>query len=393
MVEKIGYIQRKMDEKNIDILVATTPENVTYMTEFRSVTHQTLKGTLIFSVISKDKDTGPLIILPLVEVDRLFDIDRLPEEIITFGNFNFVAGEKLSSKDKKLLKQIKVNKWNKNPLKILVNNIKEKYGENLRIGLDERGLTFSEYNFIQNELQNSEIFEAFNTLKEIRTIKTEEEIKKIQKALKITEKALKITLESIKESVTGIDLQKIFEKELVENGAAPSFTIIGIGKDEAYPNAKPSNKKLKRGELVRFDVGCEYSCYFSDIARTAVLGRPSEKQKRYYEAILEGEQKILDNIKEGIIASELFKIGVKTISNTIKEYKRHHVGHGIGIEGYDYPLLVPESNTILKKNMTVCVETPYYELGFGGLQVEDEILVTKRGFKMLTSLQRDLFVL
>jgi len=352
-----------------------------------------LKGTLIFSVVPKDKNTEPLIILPIGETDRLFDMDKLPGELITFGNFNFVAGEQLSSKDKKFLQQIEINKWKEDPLTILVNAIKEKYGENLRIGIDERGLTFSEYNRIRKALHNFEVFEAFNTFKEIRMIKTEEEIKKIQKAVSITEGALKTTLESIKESVTEVELQKIFEKELVENGAVPAFTIIGFGANGAYPNAMPSNKKLKKGELVRFDLGCTYECYYSDISRTAIIGKPSEKQKRYYEAILGGQQKILDNIREGVVASELFEIGVKTISKTIKEYKRHHVGHGIGIEVYDYPILAPWNNMILKESMTMCVETPFYELGFSGWQIEDEILITKKGVKLLTSLGRDLFVL
>lgn len=393
MIETVRHTQKEMKEKGVDILVATTPENVTYTTGFRGLSHQILRGTLVFSVTSKDKNTEPLIILPIGEADRLFCMDRIPGEIITFGNFSFTAGERLSSKDKKFLQQIKVNKWKENALTILINAIKQKYGENLRIGVDERGLTFSEYDLIRKELHNFEVFEAFNTFKEIRTIKTEEEVKKIQKAVSITEKALKITLESIKESITEVELQKIFEKELVGNGAVPAFTVIGFGENGAHPNAKPSNKKLKKGELVRFDVGCTYDCYFSDIARTAVLGAPSEKQKRYYEAILEGEQRILENIKEGAVASNLFEIGVKTISETLREYKRHHVGHGIGIEVYDYPLLAPENNTILKENMTMCIETPFYEFGFGGWQIEDEILVTREGFKLLTSLERNLFVL
>jgi len=393
MTEKMKYIQQEMKDKDIDILVATTPENVTYTTGFRSITHQMLKGTLIFSVISEDKNAEPLIILPIGEADRLFDMDKLSGELITFGNFNFVAGEQLTPKDRKYLEQIKVNKWNENALTMLVNAIKERYGKNLKIGVDERGLTFSEYNFIKKELQNSEVFEAFNTFKEIRKIKTEEEIKKIQRSVKITEEALQKAIESIKESVTEVELQKVFEKELIENSAVPAFTLIGFGTNGAYPNAKPSKKKLKRGELVRFDLGCTYESYYSDIARTAIVGRPSEKQKKYYDAILKGQQKILDNIKEGAIASELFDIGVKTVSKTIKEYRRHHVGHGIGIEVYDYPILAPWNNMVLKENMTMCVETPFYELGFGGWQIEDEIVVTKRGFRFLTSLERDLFIL
>jgi len=393
MDERLAHIKGEMQKRDIDILIATTPENVTYTTGFRSVTHQMLKGTLIFSVISKDKKIPPVMILPIGEADRLFDMNKLPGEILTFGNFNFVPGEKLTPKDKRYLKQIENNKWKENAFDILLSTVKERYGENLRIGIDERGLTYSEYNLIKEKLSESEVFEAFNIFKEIRTIKTKEEIKKIKTSVKITEEALLKTIESIKESVEEVELQKIFEKELIENNALPAFTLIGFGANGAYPNAKPSNRKLKKGELVRFDLGCTYECYYSDIARTAIVGTPSEKQQKYYDAIVEGQQEILDNIRDGAIASELFDIGVKTVKKTIKEYERHHVGHGIGIEVYDYPILAPWNTMKLKEDMTMCIETPFYEFGFGGLQIEDEIVVTKNGYKMLTSIDRDLFVL
>jgi Xaa-Pro aminopeptidase len=394
MKERISILKQKMAEKNVDILVATTPENVTNMTGFRSVSHQMLKGTFIFSVISREKDMDPILILPIGEIDRVFDsADAV--ELCTFGsNFNFVISDSLDSKDNQFLAHYKKNHPSENAFSLLAKTIKDRFGKNLRIGVDERGISHSEFVSIQNELGTSEVFEAFGLFKQIRSIKTGAEIDLIQKALRITEEALRTTLNSIKDGITEIELQKIFEKYLIDQGAIPQFTLVGFGSHGAYPNVKPSNKKLKKGDLVRFDLGCTYESYFSDIARTAVLGKPSQKQQSYYDAILEGEQKILDNMREGAVVSELFDIGVAAVKKTIKAYKRHHVGHGIGIEVYDLPVLVPGDATVLKENMVFCVETPYYELGYGGWQIEDEVRITRNGFEFLGApLERELWVI
>ncbi|MBU7033047.1 MAG: aminopeptidase P family protein [Theionarchaea archaeon] len=394
MKERITILKQKMAEKDIDILVATTPENVTNMTGFRSVSHQMLKGTLIFSVISREKDAQPILILPIGETDRVMDKTDIVE-LCTFGsNFNFVVNESLGQEDKQFLTQYKKNHPSENAFSLLAKTINERFGKNLHIGVDERGISPSEFVSIQNELGTSRVFEAFGFFKQARSIKTWAEIDLIQKALRITEEALRTTLNSIKEGISEIELQKIFEKYLIDQGALPQFTLVGFGSHGAYPNVKPSGRKLKKGELVRFDLGCTYESYFSDIARTAVLGRPNQKQQSYYDALLEGEQQILDNMREGAVVSELFEIGVSTVKKTIKAYRRHHVGHGIGIEVYDFPVLVPGDDTVLKENMVFCVETPYYELGYGGWQIEDEVRVTRNGFEFLGApLERELWVI
>ena len=394
MKERINILKQKMAEHDVDVLVATTPENVTNMTGFRSVSHQMLKGTLIFSVISQEKNSNPLLILPIGEIDRVLDkVDSV--ELCTFGgNFNFVKNKSLGQQETQFLEFYEKNHPTESAFSLLTTTIKERFGTDVRIGVDERGISHSEFMLIQDELKSCEVFEAFGFFKKIRSIKTEREINLIQKALQITESALRITLNSIREGISEVELQKIFETQLIDQGALPQFTLVGFGPNGAYPNVKPSQRKLKKGELVRFDLGCTYESYFSDIARTAVLGTPSEKQQSYYDALVEGEQKILDNMKEGAVVSELFDIGVNTVKKTITEYKRHHVGHGIGIEVYDYPVLVPHDDTVLKENMVFCVETPYYELGYGGWQIEDEVRVTRKGFEFLGGpLERELWII
>ena len=146
--------------------------------------------------------------------------------------------------------------------------------------------------------------------------------------------------------------------------------------------------------MVRFDLGCVYQGYRSDIARTAVLGKPGDKLARYYAAILTGEKAGMAAMKPGVSVSRIFEVAVKaTRENGMPHYQRHHVGHGIGLEPYDPPTLNAATETPLEPGMVFCVETPYYEHGWGGVQVEDAVEVTAAGIRRLTRSSQDLAII
>ncbi len=148
---------------------------------------------------------------------------------------------------------------------------------------------------------------------------------------------------------------------------------------------------LRRGEVIRFDVGCMLDGYYSDIARNYSLGQPSagERALRYYEAILAAEQAAVDAMRPGVPASAVFQAGVAAAREAgIPHYQRTHIGHGIGLEMYDIPLLGPNDHTPLEAGMVFEVETPYYELGFPGLQVEDTVVLREGGAEILAGLDR-----
>jgi Xaa-Pro aminopeptidase len=146
--------------------------------------------------------------------------------------------------------------------------------------------------------------------------------------------------------------------------------------------------------MIRFDFGCTMDGYTSDLARTAVAGEPSPKIRDYYEALKRGTLDAIAIIKPGVIAQDIFKVAVdSTIRNGLAGYERHHCGHGIGLEIYDLPSVAPGCETPIEENMTLCIETPYYELGWGGLQIEHTVAVTRNGTRRLDKTSSDLIVL
>ena len=269
--------------------------------------------------------------------------------------------------------------------------------------MDETNLP-SEHPFwqvIKKTLPDLDAIRAEKIFKEIRMVKSNEEIKRIQKAVRITEKAWKTALEQTREGMTEIEFEKIYQHTiLLEGGKILSRmgmygSPIAFGRRTTFVDiAAPSNYKLKRGDIIRIDGGCSYMGYPCDIGRSAVLGQPSEKLLKYWNAIFEGEELAIDMAKHGVKASTIFNPVVEKVRKSgIPHYKRHHTGHGYGIEGYDPPLISPNDHTPLEEGMVLCFETPYYEVGWGGILHEDVVVITKNEPHYLTTFEGELRII
>jgi Xaa-Pro aminopeptidase len=147
--------------------------------------------------------------------------------------------------------------------------------------------------------------------------------------------------------------------------------------------------------VIWFDVGCRYQGYWSDIARNFSLGEPSPRAQRIYRAMLEGEKQGIAATRPGMTGSELFELTMEATRQAgAPHYRRHHLGHGIGSEVYEQPLLAPQVEEVIEAGMVLNIETPYYEFGLGALHVEDPYLVGMNGNnELLTTLGRELHII
>ncbi|MGC2778727.1 MAG: M24 family metallopeptidase [Bradyrhizobium sp.] len=189
------------------------------------------------------------------------------------------------------------------------------------------------------------------------------------------------------EGVTEQEMLRAFNGCTVQHDATPVVGCIGFGNRSAMINVQPSRRALNRGDVIRFDVGGRYRHYRSDMARIACFGEPSAKIAKYHRAVEKGVLRAYEVIKPGLKVADLFNEVVTAVRQEgIPHFKRSHVGHGIGVDGYDPPNISDSSTDVLEENMVICVETPYYELGFAGLQVEDMIRVTGDGAESLMTM-------
>lgn len=227
-----------------------------------------------------------------------------------------------------------------------------------------------------------------------RLIKTGGELHQLRTASAITEAAMLKAVGQAHEGMSELDISGIISGEIVKAGGIPRFIVVTSGERSAYVDAYASSRRLGRGDLLRLDLGATYQGYWADMARTFVMGGATLEQERRYEALRLGEAAQLEMVRPGIAASDLFDVAIESVrSNGFDGYDRHHCGHAIGLAANEFPQIAAGSETVLEPGMTFCVETPYYELGWGGMMVEDTVIVTETGAELLTHSDRSLRVI
>ncbi|NPV69820.1 MAG: aminopeptidase P family protein [Firmicutes bacterium] len=380
-----------------DAIVATSFPNVFYSTGFASLGQKTIAGTKVFSVVLPGNPPRVTAVFPVGEADLAVEELRDGIEVWPFGKF-FIEGADpaLPGTDGKLSRALASVRGSA-AIETLVDLLKHLGLQGCKVAVDESGLTPQEWNALAGSFRGA-IAPAFAAWKEIRTVKTAGEIGRLKRAAEITCAAMDHSLAAAREGMTEVELAAVYEKYLLDNGAATILSVVLFGTHSAYPNGLPGNRRLKKGDIIRLDAGCVYQGYHADLARIALFGEPDRRTRdralTYHKAALEGVRKAVAAMRPGVPPEKLFGVAVDTTRKEgIPHFKRTHVGHGIGAEIYDPPMLREGITTPLEPGMVFCVETPYYELGFGGIQVEDTVVVTEKGAEYLSPPSKEMEVL
>ncbi len=230
-------------------------------------------------------------------------------------------------------------------------------------------------------------------LHEVRAVKNKKELANINKAQKISEKVLKYTLAKLHTGITEIEVEAFIKKSFVKfNAPILSFSpIVSFGKNTANIHHLLNKTKLKKGDIVMFDFGCAVNHYCSDMSRTFFWGEPSKKQKKVYLAILEAQNRAIKKIQKGERRAKIIDKVARNFLNKKYGEKRfpHGLGHGIGTVVHEWPNLKPASEDILPIGCVMTVEPGIYLKNFGGVRIEDMILITKKSCKNLTDFPKD----
>lgn len=227
----------------------------------------------------------------------------------------------------------------------------------------------------------------------IRMIKDEEEIHLIEKAVKIADKAFARLLPELKEGMTELEAAALLEFYLKQEGASEtSFpTIVASGKRSSLPHGQPTEKKFDKGDFITFDFGAVYKGYCSDMTRTVVVGEADEKQKQIYELVLSAQLAAITGLRPGITGAQ----GDRYARDVIKEagYGEmfgHGTGHSVGLNIHEDPRLSPSCNTLLHPGMVLTVEPGIYIPDWGGVRIEDIVVIADDGARVLTATEKKL---
>ncbi len=258
------------------------------------------------------------------------------------------------------------------------------------IGIEEDNLTVFEYKKI------SKCFKSIKhcSISELRIIKETTEIEHIQNACKIGDWAFVYILTKIKEGITEKELAFELEYYIKKQGAELSFpSIVAFGENSSVPHHQTSNTKLKKNEFVLLDFGVKIQNYCSDMTRTIVFGKPSTEQKKIHQTVLDAQQKAIDLLNsksKPILASDIDKGARDYIIFHGYPAIPHSLGHGIGLEVHEAPRLSPKSKDILKNGMVFSIEPGIYTPNFGGVRIEDLVVLENNKVRLLTKSSKEL---
>jgi Xaa-Pro dipeptidase len=236
------------------------------------------------------------------------------------------------------------------------------------------------------------LVDASEAIGKARLIKDDEEISRIKRACDITSKTSAKIPEMIGAGMSETGAAAELNYMMMKLGASgPAFeTNASWGPATAEPHYVPGSRRLAKGNLALFDFGAKFDKYAADLTRTFVCGRPSRKQREMYGLVLEAQLAAIDEVKAGAHGKDVDMAARKIIDGS--PYKGrfiHGTGHGIGLSVHDPGSISSRKDMVLKEGMVLTVEPGVYVRDFGGVRIEDDVLVTRKGCKILTSAPKE----
>lgn len=237
---------------------------------------------------------------------------------------------------------------------------------------------------------------SVNLVESLRERKDDTELAHIREAVRIAEHALQRTVERVKGGMTELAICGMLEGELRACGSRshPFETIIASGEHAALPHARPSERAVSAGEFLLLDFGAEYGGYCSDITRTFVVGKPTADQREIHDVVREANATASGGVRAGMRGKDADALARGYIERRgWGEAFGHSLGHGIGLEVHEAPRLSKANDSPLPVGAVVTIEPGIYRPGWGGVRIEDDVLLTAEGPEVLTTFPRELIEL
>ncbi|MGA3028756.1 MAG: Xaa-Pro peptidase family protein [Bryobacteraceae bacterium] len=266
-----------------------------------------------------------------------------------------------------------------------------------RIGFERGRLLFDSWQRLKETLPlGASLKPVGPVVEELRTIKSPEEIARIRASVLVNSLAFEAVLPGIRPGVRESDIAAELEYQMRRQGAEkPSFeTLVASGPRSALVHAQPTSEPVGANQLLLIDMGATRNGYVSDMTRTLFLGRPGRKVRNMYDSVLMAQLAGIAAVREGVTAEQVDRAARRVLrTDGLDKAFVHSTGHGLGLEIHEPPRLGKKDKTRLRAGMAITIEPGVYVEGFGGIRIEDTVVVTASGCEVLTPTTKEFLVL
>ncbi|WP_080844443.1 M24 family metallopeptidase [Cytobacillus gottheilii] len=364
MNKKLHSVSEWMKENDIQFSFITSSDNVFYLSGFFSDPHERLLGLAVF------QDAEPFLVCPAMEKEDAKQAGW-NHEIIGYSDIE--------------------NPWEK-----VHQAIQKRVTHITKAAIEKEHMNVERYEAITQLFSSTQFVSAEEKLRKLRMVKDEQELEIIREACALADYAIEVGCSEIAEGKTELDVLAAIEYALKKKGVNEmSFsTMVLTGANGASPHGTPGMTKMKKGDLVLFDLGVVWKGYCSDITRTIAFGDINDKQKEIYDTVLKAQLAAVEASKPGMTAADIDLTARNIIRDAgYGDYFPHRLGHGLGISVHEYPSLTEANPLQLEKGMVYTIEPGIYVPGVAGVRIEDDLAVTEDGVEVLTKFPKELQII
>jgi Xaa-Pro aminopeptidase len=381
-----------MEKAGVDAILAASPSNVFYISDYYSTGMQLGCGTQGYAFLPLDAE--PALMAPVAEADLVAESGSWIKDVYWYGclKVNTSKNPKASPITQRIIDATKAEA-EQTPCDSLVIAVTSRGYAKKTIAVDTTGVNTLRFDNIKRNLPDAKIVDSSKLLDEIRAVKSPEEVELIKKATEIAEKSMEDALEIAQAGIMELDMSQMYSYSVAEDGGRVTKDQIGFGERSAYPNPIPTNLTLAKGDLIRMSLGTTWAHYHGEVTRTAALGKVSPDVEKRLKTVIDAQEAAFDAAKPGAKIGDVYAIAQKELEKGGVKECSMSLGHCIGVDCNEKPWLVPGDKTVLEEGMVLNIDVPYLDLGWGGIQLEDTVLVTKKGLRFLNNTERTLYLL
>ena len=351
-------LQKEIAKRGLDAIVAVSPENVFYSTSAYIITQKQIRDRIAAAIFPQNEE--PTFLVCGIE-ESLARMESWIKDIRTYVEF----------KD--------------NPVKMLADILREKGLRGKRVGIEKRFLCAEDFEVLISEDRETTFVDCREVFEALRPYKEPKEIDLLRKGARATRKAVEAAFLASKPGDTERQIANRIVRNLLELGADEMvFLILGTGKRSSITHPIPDDIPTEPGHIVRLDAGGVFKGYLSDLARVAAVGKPTPYQVQIYRKIMKAHKTVITNMKIGTRFCDLFNQCKDIYLSEGLKFFLPHIGHGLGVEVHEAPMITPLNDAPLEENMILNVEHIHVDPDGSGYQVEDLVLVTATGPEVLT---------